>query len=133
VGAFVWQTVTTAPNNTPSGWVQQGATVANSGSGTPTGFAAIDDRNASWSTILTETGYLIQAGNIVSVYNAGDFWAISSTATSIGQKVFASNLNGSIQTAAAGSIISNYTETQFYVATNNATGEVFMMSSFPQH
>jgi len=131
IGAFCWQTVTTAPNNTPAGNAQNKATVINSGTGAPTGFVAgMDSTNY---TYLSEASYLIQPGELVQVFVGGDFWATSSTATTIGQKVFASNLTGAIQTAAAGSIISNYSETQFFVASNNAAGELFFMSTYPAH
>jgi hypothetical protein len=131
--AFVWQTQVQAPNNTPSGWVQAGSTVLNTGSGAPTGFVA-NEQEGTNNIYLSEGTFLIQAGNAVVPYVAGDFWAISATATTIGQKVFAYNLGGAtMQTAATGSIITNYTETQFYVGSNQNAGELFLMSSYPQH
>jgi hypothetical protein len=131
IGAFCWQTVTVPPNTTPSGMAQSKTTVINSGSGAPTGFVAGPD--GTNYTYLSEATFLIPAGDLVQVFVGGDFWATSSTATTIGQKVFASNQTGVIQTAAAGSIISNYSETQFFVASNNAAGELFFMSTYPAH
>jgi hypothetical protein len=131
IGAFCWQTVTVPPNTTPSGMAQSKTTVINSGSGAPTGFVAGPD--GTNYTYLSEATFLIPAGDLVQVFVGGDFWATSSTATTIGQKVFASNQTGVIQTAAAGSIISNYSETQFFVASNNAAGELFFMSTDPAH
>ncbi|MFJ7315264.1 hypothetical protein ACIQVE_21375 [Pseudomonas sp. NPDC098747] len=73
-------------------------------------------------------GFLKEAGNIIPLgFNAtgvidGDWYAVSKTTASVKQKVFASNLNGTISTGAAGSSIADHTETDFTVTKVAGTG-----------
>lgn len=73
-------------------------------------------------------GYLQQASNIIPQgFNAtgvvdGDWYAVATTTASVKQKVFASNLNGTIATGAAGAAIADHTETDFIVTKVAAPG-----------
>lgn len=93
------------------GWVQSdGITVLNSqltGLVAPSGYVSRQDMQAIISAYLAEYGNTIPAGFGCTLYNAGDFWATTTTSATVNQKVFASLLNGTIATAATGSTISS--------------------------
>ena len=67
---------------------------------------------------------LIPAGINMALMSAGDFWGRSTTATTIGQKVFASITDGTIATGAAGATITGFVETKFVVGSVAAVGEL---------
>lgn len=102
-------------------WADTNGLVTNAGSGAPTGFIHRDSQ-ALITAWLSEAGMNIPAGNPVTLMSAGDFWAVTGTAATVGQKVFASNTTGGIQTGAAGAVITGYTETKWFVGSAaNAT------------
>ncbi len=96
VGAFAWLDTTSY------------STASNSGEGLPAGFVH-NSHTGLITTYLAETSLVIPAGFPVEVFEAGDFWAknAGSAASVPGQKAFASYLDGSVQFAAAGAVISN--------------------------
>ena len=98
------------------------------GSTAPAGFIA-REQQALVTTYLAEFGGNIPAGFGLTVYNAGDFWVYSTTAASIGQKIFASITTGAIQTGTAGATITGYVETNFFVASISAAAGLIKMSS----
>ena len=102
-------------------WVS-GTQVTNAGTGIPDGFIHRD--------LLSESTMVIPAGFAVTVMNQGDFWARTSTAATRGQKVFASNTDGSVQTGAAGATVTGYTETKWSVVNDAAAGELIKISSW---
>jgi hypothetical protein len=112
------------------GWTDSTNTlVSNAGTGVPRGFIA-NEMQASITTWLAQAGTTVQAGEPVTLYSEGDFWAVTSTAATVGQKIFASNTTGQIQTAAAGATVSGYTETKWYAGNNCNAGELVKMTSW---
>lgn len=116
------------------GWVQtDGRSVANApASGTttaPDGFVH-RDLSGQISSLFDESSLTIPQGFPVSLFTAGDFWAISTTAASPGQAVFAATADGSLSTAAAGTTVSGAVQTRFYVASAGAAGDLVKISSW---
>ncbi|MBS1016361.1 structural cement protein Gp24 [Acetobacter persici] len=116
------------------GWVQSdGRSVANApASGTttaPDGFVH-RDLSGQISSLFDESSLTIPQGFPVSLFTAGDFWAISTTAASPGQAVFAATTDGSLSTAAAGTTVSGAVQTRFYVASAGAAGDLVKISSW---
>jgi len=119
------------------GWIQSdGQTVLNV---PPSGSTAAPDGyvhrelQALIANLYDETTMVIPGGYMVSLFAAGDFFAVSTTATTRGQKVFASTTTGSISTGAAGATIAGSVETPFYVATTNAAGETIKITTWDHH
>lgn len=115
-------------------WVQSdGSTVLNtpvSGStAAPDGFVH-RELQALIADIYDEATMVIPAGYMVSVFAAGDFYALSSTAATRGQKVFASTADGSISTGAAGGTVTDAVETKFYVAAGGSAGDTIKISTW---
>lgn len=103
--------------------------VKQSGSGLPVGFVE------RWHVVpiadLTdEASLIIPAGFAVTVARRGDFWAVSSTAATIGQKVFAVLANGTIKTGAAGATVAGAVETSYVVKTAGDAGDLIMISNW---
>lgn len=88
--------------------------VTNAGAGVPTGFIHRDQQGLI-TTWLGEATVNIPQGVMVTLMTRGDFWAKTLTAASGGQKIFASNTDGSVKTGAAGATIAGYTETSWFV------------------
>ena len=83
-------------------WVDPTGTVAvNNGTGAVAGFVH-REQQAMITTYLAESGSVIPAGFPVTLSTAGDFWALTSTAAWIGQKVYANYTSGAISTALTG-------------------------------
>lgn len=112
-------------------WVDANGVVTNAGSGVPSGFVH-NNHTAQIVTFLAEAGMTIQQGQPVNLMTAGDFWAQTSTAATPGQKIFASNTTGAIQTGAAGATIAGYTETKWAVPAgfSCAAGELVQLSTW---
>jgi len=108
-------------------WVANGL-ATNAGSGAPQGFVH-REQQALITTFLAEATMLIPAGLPVMLHNSGDFWAQTGTTATVGQKVFASNTTGQIQTGAAGATIAGYTETNWYVKTAGAANSLIKIST----
>lgn len=84
-------------------WVDDETGVTtNYGTGVPDGFVA-NELQASITAWLASNSLLIPAGQPVTLYKQGDFWAKSSTIAVPGQKVFANYATGAISTGTAGS------------------------------
>jgi hypothetical protein len=103
VGAFAWTDTSTD------------SLVSNSGTGAPRGFIA-REQQAMLEQYLQSNSMAIPAGFPVTLYNQGDFWGLTNSPASVGQKVFASLADGSISTAAAGSTIAAATSTASSIA-----------------
>lgn len=117
VGRFAWANLTNG-------------TVANSGSGAPSGFVHREN-NAQIQTWLADSGYQILQGYPVTLMTQGDFWAkINVAAATPGQKAFASLTDGSVQPGAAGATIAGYVETPFFIASAAAIGELAKISTW---
>lgn len=109
-------------------WVS-GETVSNAGSGAPSGFIHRDHQALNF-VLLDEATMVIPEGYAVTVHNQGDFWAKTLTNATVGQKVFASNTDGSIKTDAAGATVSGYTETKWSVASAASANELIKITSW---
>jgi hypothetical protein len=113
VGRFAWAT---------------GTTVANTGTGAPTGFIH-REQQASITTYLAESGNAVLQGQPVTLMRDGDYWFTANTnAAVVGQKVFVKLADGTTQTGAAGATISGFVETAFVVSQACLTGELAVMS-----
>lgn len=95
----------------------------NTGTGAPAGFLM----NTGKGTIpVGEVGSMfIQAGTDLAVYTKGDFWVKSTTAATVGQKIFAVLADGTIKTGAAGATIAGAVETP-WVVTNAADANTLL-------
>lgn len=112
------------------GWMDSTSTlVSNAGTGVPDGFIG-REMQATITQWLAQSSNLIQSGMPVTLYDQGDFWIKTSTAATVGQKVFASNTTGLAQTAAAGATVSGYTETKWVVASAGAANELIKITSW---
>lgn len=58
---------------------------------------------------------VITAGQAVTIATKGDFYAVTTTAPSVGQKVFASETNGTLATGTAGATVAGHAETNWTV------------------
>jgi hypothetical protein len=117
VGRFAW--TDTATNSL----------VSNTGSGVPRGFVA-NELQAKITVWEAETATLIPQGLPVTVYSKGDFWARTSTAAVMGQKVFANNTTGAVCTGTAGATITGFTETSWFVGDICNAGELCKITSW---
>lgn len=111
------------------GWADANGAVTNAGSGVPTGFIHRDTQ-ALITTWLGAASMNIPAGLPVTLMSAGDFWAQSLTVATVGQKVFASNTDGTIKTGAAGATISGYTETTWGVGSAGAVNDLIKIGTW---
>lgn len=111
------------------GWID-GNEVNNTGTGTPNGFISRRGNHAVITQWLGKASMLIPAGMNITLHSQGEFWVRTSTAATIGQKIFASTTDGTVQTGAAGDTISGYVETNFSVATVAAAGELVAMTTW---
>lgn len=102
---------------------------SNSGDGAPAGFV-IRDGQASIVEWLGASSNLIQPGRECTLAVSGDFWAVTTTAATRGQKVFASLTTGEIATADAGAEVEGFAETNFYVASAGAAKEIIKISTW---
>ena len=111
-------------------WVDAAAqTVSNAGAGAPNGFIS-RHYQALATAWLAEASMVIPAGSNIALHNAGDFWVKSLTAATVGQKVFASNTDGTVKTGAAGATVIGFTETPFNVASAGDANELIKITSY---
>lgn len=111
------------------GWADANGAVTNAGSGAPTGFIHREE-NALIVTWLGASSMTVQQGYEVTLMSAGDFWAKTLTAATVGQKVFASNTDGSVKTGAAGATIAGYTETKWFVGSVAGANELVKITTW---
>ena len=95
----------------------------------PTGFVHREQQGVI-TVFLAESTMLIPVGLGVTLHNGGDFWVATKTAATIGQKVFASNTDGTVSTGAAGATIAGHTETNMFVGSAGAIGALIKMTSY---
>lgn len=110
-------------------WADATGKVTNAGSGVPTGFVHREQQGVitAW---LAESTMLIPSGLGVTLHNGGDFWVATKTAATIGQKIFASNTDGTVSTGAAGATVAGHTETNMFVSSAGAIGALIKMTSY---
>ncbi|EBK7577412.1 hypothetical protein DTR31_24090, partial [Salmonella enterica] len=109
-------------------WVTKGV-AANKGAGAPAGFVPRDGQ-ASIVEWLDGDSNTIYPGRECTLMVSGDFWARTTTAATVGQKVFASLTTGEIATGAAGATMAGFAETDFSVARAAAANEVIKISTW---
>lgn len=109
-------------------WVVDGV-AKNSGTGAPAGFVPRDGQ-ASIVEWLGAASNVVQPGRECTLLVAGEFWARTTTAAVVGQKVFASLTTGEISAGAAGAKVDGFVETTFSVQRNAAAGELIVISSW---
>lgn len=98
----------------------------NTGTGKPVGFV-YNNANATID-YLQSNSMTIPSGREASPIVGGDFWAKSTTVATVGQKVFAALADGTISTAAAGATVADAVETDWYVASPAAIGDLLIIS-----
>lgn len=108
-------------------------TVANTGTGAPTGFVHREQGAALITAYLAESGNLIPAGFMVTLMKGGDYWVrnAGAGAVTVGMKVFANNTTGAASFAAAGATVAGATETKWFAESAGAAGELVKMTSLP--
>lgn len=111
------------------GWADVNGLVTNAGSGVPTGFICRDTQAliVAW---LAQSSLTVQPGYAVTLMSAGDFWDITLTAATVGQKVFASLTDGTCKTGAAGATIAGYIETKWFVASAANANELVKITTW---
>ena len=115
-------------------WADDAGVVTNAkpGSGVARlGFASREGQGAAFiATWLQGYSMLMPAGLGITLHTDADVWALNTVgAATTGQKVFASNTNGSIQPGTAGTPISGYTETNYFYLSDAAVGEIAMIGT----
>lgn len=83
------------------------------------------------TAFLGQSNNLIPGGLEITMHDAGDFWARFAAPATIGQKVFALDIDGTCAAFAPLSVNAGYTETMFWVHSVAAAGEVAKISHRP--
>lgn len=109
-------------------WVVKGV-ASNKGAGAPAGFVPRDGQ-ASIVEWLGSASNKIQSGRECTLHTAGDYWAVTTTAATVGQKVYASLTTGEIATDEAGATLEGFIETAFSVASTAAAKERIKISTW---
>lgn len=100
----------------------------NTGTGKPVGFI-YNNANATIG-YLQGNSMIIPGGREASPVVGGDFWALSATVATVGQKVFAVLADGTLKTGAAGATLADAVETDWYVASPAAIGDLLIISTW---
>lgn len=116
IGGFVW-----ADASKP-GYVKP------IGTGRPLGFAVREITNPLG--IDVEASNIVPVGCPVSVEVKGDFFAVTLTEATVGQKVFAVLANGTIKTGAAQANVEDAVETDFEVIQAGSANDVIIISNW---
>jgi hypothetical protein len=129
VGNFVWAD---PDNPEPADYHGSGILAALS-----TGTAGVFPLGIVENTLTFVNDDLRSAGTLVvpkgfnlTTARRGDFFVVASTAATIGQKLFATLADGSIQTGAAGATIAGAIETPWKVEEGGAAGELITVSNW---
>ena len=116
IGRFCWQ------GSEPD-------TVTNIGTGKPLGFV-VREQTYAITDYRDEAQNFVPEGCNVSVSLKGDFFVKTATASTIGQKVFASLTDGSITTDDAGTAVAGYEETDYFVVTEGDADDIILISNW---
>lgn len=116
IGGFVWA------DTEKEGYVKP------TGTNRPLGFAVREITNPLG--IDVEASNTVPVGYPVSVEVKGDFFAVTTTKATVGQKVFAVLKNGTIKTADAQSIFEDAVETDFEVIQAGDVNNVIIISNW---
>lgn len=95
----------------------------------PTGFVptAFNARITTWAA---ESSMLIPAGREITLYTSGDWFVRAGLAAAVDNKVFAVLADGTISAGAAGAVIAGAVETEWYVRSSAAVGEIYKMGTW---
>lgn len=118
IGGFVWADA----NKDKEGCVKP------TGTGRPLGFAVREITNPLGIDI--EASNTVPVGYPVSVEVKGDFFAVTTTTATVGQKVFAVLADGTIKTEAAQATVNGAIETDFEVIQAGAANDVIIISNW---
>lgn len=118
IGGFVWADVDR------EGCVK----VKPTGTGRPLGFAVREITNPLG--IDVEASNTVPVGYPVSVEVKGDFFAVTTTDATVGQKVFAVSKDGTIKTGTAQTTVEDAVETDFEVVQAGAANDVIIISNW---
>ena len=116
IGGFVWA-------------ADKEGCVKPTGTGRPLGFVAVREITNPLG-IDVEASNTVPVGYPVSVEVKGDFFAVTTTAATVGQKVFAVLADGTIKTGAAQATVKGAVETDFEVIQAGAAGDVIIISNW---
>lgn len=109
-------------------WADQKGYVKPTGTGRPLGFAVREITNPLG--IDVEASNTVPVGYPVSVEVKGDFFAVTTTAATVGQKVFAVLANGTVKTGDAKETVDGAVETDFEVIQAGAANDVIIISNW---
>lgn len=118
IGGFVWADAGKEGCVKPTGTEGQ----------RPLGFAVREITNPLG--IDVEASNTVPVGYPVSVEVKGDFFAVTTTNATVGQKVFAVLANGTIKTEAAQALVAGAVETDFEVIQAGTAGDVIIISNW---
>lgn len=116
IGGFVWA------DTAKTGYVKP------TGTDRPLGFAVREITNPLG--INVEASNTVPVGYPVSVAVKGDFFAVTTTAATVGQKVFAVLADGTIRTETANTAVKDAIETDFEVIQAGDANEVIIISNW---
>lgn len=116
IGGFVWADASKAGCVKPTG------------TGRPLGFAVREITNPLG--IGVEASNVVPVGHPVSVEVKGDFFAVTLTDATVGQKVFAVRANGTIKTGDAQGTVEGAVETDFEVIQAGSANDVIIISNW---
>lgn len=116
IGGFVWAVAN-----------KEGC-VKPTGTGRPLGFAVREITNPLG--IGVEDSNTVPVGYPVSVEVKGDFFAVTTTVATVGDKVFAVLKDGTIKTGAAQATVDGAIETDFEVIQAGAANDVIIISNW---
>lgn len=118
IGGFVWADEEN----------KEGCCVKPTGTGRPLGFAVREITNPLG--IDVEASNVVPVGYPVSVEVKGDFFAVTLTEATVGQKVFAVLEDGTIKTGAAKATVEGAVETDFEVIQAGSANDVIIISNW---
>ncbi|KVZ26975.1 hypothetical protein WL14_00585 [Burkholderia cepacia] len=119
LAAFVW------PGTDTDNQVQ------NTGTGKPLGLAVVN-QNGILPNYLQEASMTVPGGFPVEVAEQGEWFAKSANAATLGQKVFATLADGTLQFGAAGATVTGAVETKFVVTRGGAANAVIKISTWSE-
>lgn len=109
-------------------WADADSCVKPTGTGRPLGFAVREITNPLG--IDVEASNVVPVGYPVSVEVKGDFFAVTLTKATVGQKVFAVLADGTIKTGAAQATVDGAIETDFEVIQAGSANDVIIISNW---
>ena len=92
-------------------------------------FVERDDNIAVITDWQGQFSMTVPSGLPVTLYDRGDFWAVATTAATVGQKIFSNDTTGTLATGAAGATVAGHTETNYTVAKSGGVGVVIKITA----